>query len=134
MSSIVSAARKYLGTPFVHQGRSGHGLDCVGLLVQVAADLGLEAHDWTAYSLRPRAEQLLGLITTSCDPVEGDSQPGDILIFAMIGPAWPQHAAIRTDRGIIHSYRGGPKCVVEVEFDTHWREKLHSTWRYRWPQ
>tara|TARA_R110000824_G_scaffold279432_2_gene467623 strand:- start:1010 stop:1405 length:396 start_codon:yes stop_codon:yes gene_type:complete len=131
MSNIADTARKYLGVPFVHQGRSAEGLDCVGLLVQVASDLGLEAHDFTAYSLRPKAAKLIALIGESCDRVTGEPKPGDILIFAMIGPSWPQHAAIKTEAGMIHSYRGGPNKVIEVSFDDHWKEKLHSTWRYR---
>jgi cell wall-associated NlpC family hydrolase len=132
MSEIADAARKYIGVPFVHQGRSSEGLDCVGLLVQVAKDLGYEVQDFTAYSLRPRAVQLMELIGNSCDRVDGAPQPGDILVFAMIGPSWPQHAAIKTEPGMIHSFKGGPNKVVEVGFDDHWQSKLHSTWRYRW--
>ncbi len=131
MSQISAAAKKYIGVPFIHQGRSVEGMDCVGLLVQVAEDLGLEAHDFTAYSLRPQAKQLMKLIGKSCDKVEGAPEPGDILVFALLGPNWPQHAAIKTEAGMVHSYRGGPNKVVEVSFDDHWKSKLHSTWRYR---
>ena len=106
-------------------------MDCVGLLVQVAEDLGYEAHDFTAYSLRPQAKELIRLIGKSCDRVKGDPRPGDIMVFAMIGPHWPQHAAIKTKRGMIHAFKGGPNKVLEVSFDDFWQEKLHSVWRYR---
>lgn len=131
MSKIADTAKKYLGVPFIHQGRSPEGMDCVGLLVQVANDLGFEAHDFTAYSLRPQAKQLMKLIGKSCDRVGGVPEPGDILVFALLGPNWPQHAAIKTEAGMIHSFRGGPCKVVEVGFDDFWQERLHSTWRYR---
>tara|TARA_R100000152_G_C6777873_1_gene208044 strand:+ start:2869 stop:3270 length:402 start_codon:yes stop_codon:yes gene_type:complete len=131
MREIADTALAYVGTPFVHQGRSKHGLDCVGLLVQVARDLGFEAHDFTAYSLRPSSAQLMRLIGRSCDRVEGDPEVGDILVFQYIGPGWPQHAAIKTMRGMVHSYRGGPNKVVEVSFDDAWKDRLHSVWRYR---
>ena len=67
MREIADTARNYLGVPFVHQGRSPQGLDCVGLLVQVAEDLGFEAHDFAAYSLRPSSKQLMRLIGKSCN-------------------------------------------------------------------
>ena len=128
---IQDAARRYLGVPFVHQGRSPQGLDCIGLLVQVAQDLKLEAHDFSAYSLRPSSRLLMRLIGKSCDRVE-EAEPGDIMVFAMIGPGWPQHAAIRTDRGMIHAMRGGPDRVIEHGFDDVWKKKLDSVWRFRW--
>lgn len=131
MSRIADTALTYVGTPFVHQGRSTSGLDCVGLLVQVARDLNLVAHDFAAYSLRPSSKQLLSLIGRSCTRVEGDPLVGDILVFEFIGPGWPQHAAIKTERGMVHSYRGGPSKVLEVSFDDYWKERLHSVWRYR---
>tara|TARA_R110000787_G_scaffold42303_8_gene104004 strand:+ start:6391 stop:6792 length:402 start_codon:yes stop_codon:yes gene_type:complete len=131
MSDIANTALKYLGTPFVHQGRSPNGLDCVGLLVQVAKDLEFEAEDFTAYSLRPSSIKLVELLRKSCRRVEGEAQTGDILIFELIGKGWPQHAAIKTVRGMVHSYRGGPNKVIEVSFDDSWRDCLHSVWRYK---
>lgn len=40
---FVDHARKYLGVPWRHQGRSRGGLDCVGLVVLAARDCGLDA-------------------------------------------------------------------------------------------
>jgi cell wall-associated NlpC family hydrolase len=128
---IQEAARRYLGVPFVHQGRTARGLDCVGLLVRVAEDLGFQARDFTAYSLRPSSRLLMRLIADSCDRVDS-AEPGDILVFSMIGPGWPQHAGIKTDKGMIHAMRGGPDKVVEHVLDDMWTRKLDSVWRYRW--
>ena len=35
-ADILAHARGYLGTPWVHQGRSSAGLDCLGLALQYA--------------------------------------------------------------------------------------------------
>lgn len=45
-NAIIQEARTWLGTPFKHQGRlKGQGVDCLGLLVGVAAALRLRGRD-----------------------------------------------------------------------------------------
>jgi hypothetical protein len=41
-ADIVAAAGAYAGVAWKHQGRAGHGLDCLGLLIVAALDAGLE--------------------------------------------------------------------------------------------
>src|SRR5579863_4434009 len=42
-ATIVAKAREYIGTPFVHQGRTkGQAIDCVGLVICTASELGLK--------------------------------------------------------------------------------------------
>lgn len=36
---------KYLGVPYLHQGRSMQGLDCYGLVILIYADLGIKVFD-----------------------------------------------------------------------------------------
>ena len=43
---IVRAARARVGIPFQHMGRSLAGLDCDGVLISVARELGLVAKDF----------------------------------------------------------------------------------------
>ena len=58
---IIAAARKYVGTPWMHQGRVT-SLDCVGLALAVAEDLGLRDRegkpilrvDYMNYARQPR--------------------------------------------------------------------------------
>ncbi len=45
---VVRVARTWLGTPYHHQGRvKGAGVDCAGLSVGVAKELGLSDVDVT---------------------------------------------------------------------------------------
>ena len=58
---IIAAARKYVGTPWMHQGRVT-SLDCVGLALAVAQDLVLRDNagqpilrtDYVNYARQPR--------------------------------------------------------------------------------
>lgn len=58
---IIAAARKYVGTPWMHQGRVT-SLDCVGLALAVAEDLqlrdregnGILRQDYANYARQPR--------------------------------------------------------------------------------
>jgi cell wall-associated NlpC family hydrolase len=98
-SAIVAQARAYLGTPFVHQGRTlGHGVDCVGLPICVARALGLvePAFEITGYPRQPDGRSLLAL----CDQhmrriTRAAMQVGDVLVmrFAVA----PQHVGIVAD-------------------------------------
>jgi cell wall-associated NlpC family hydrolase len=127
--SIVAEARKCLKTRFKHQGRLPCvGLDCVGLLVAVARGLGLEYVDRPAYSKRPDGKVLVETLRSNpclaelSDPTT--AQIGDVIVIEFAGPEWPQHVAILTDRGMIHTYATLRK-VVEHCYDAHWR--AHTT-------
>lgn len=51
---VQYAARDWKGVTYTHQGRSREGIDCAGLLVMVARDLGIPYKDRTDYPRRPR--------------------------------------------------------------------------------
>jgi cell wall-associated NlpC family hydrolase len=55
-SAIVTAARSWLGTPYRHQHRErGVGVDCAGLVIGVARQLGIVPADFdvNGYSRQP---------------------------------------------------------------------------------
>ena len=50
---IVEYARSWIGTRWVHQGRSPSGIDCAGLLVQTAEHFALPHGDMQGYGRAP---------------------------------------------------------------------------------
>lgn len=134
---LVSAAKSYVGVPFVHAGRSRAGLDCVGLVVAAAKDCGLPVDADRPYSsvLVPGAVEA-GLRLT-CDLVGEDTaiRPADVLLFDMMGVR--QHVAMVTsvardtgDLHIVHAYQTVGR-VAEHSLDAHWKSRVHSVWRLK---
>jgi len=133
----VAEARTWLGTPFKHQGcLKGVACDCIGLAKGVGVSLGLVDYDPTTpealtyanYSMMPdskRMREALGKWLVSI-PVP-EATLADILFMA-----WgrePQHVALITDKGIIHSYSGVGK-VVEHSLDERWQRRVTAAYRY----
>lgn len=148
--AIVRAARRYLGVRFRHQGRKTGadippaGLDCLGLLLAVSADLGLTdaagaplaqldecdyGHTPDGSRLRTALEQYLHGI----DPA--NIRPGDIVLLAPDGA--PRHLAIVTQGdfctqntafGMIHAYAQARK-VAEHALDAWWKQRITAAYR-----
>lgn len=119
-ADIVAEARTWLQTPWVHQHRvKGHAVDCVGLVIGVARNLGLvpPEFDVQGYSRLPDGH-LEALCERYMRPVSRSAlQPGDVVVVAVAHD--PQHMGIVTPHlagglGLIHATsvakRGG---VVE---------------------
>lgn len=131
-NDIVSEARKYLNVPWRHQGRNAAGLDCCGLIIRVANDLGLADYDIAAYSRRTTGEQFLhhfldaGMAEV---PVSG-RLPGDVLITE--DRTFPCHCGFVTLRHgyefFLHAYAGKRK-VIEQELDP-WLHKAVTVLRF----
>lgn len=123
---VVVCASKYLGAPYRHQGRCRHtGMDCLGLLVQVAIDLGIKKVPaesvYTRYPTNLSLHQ--NLIDWNLKQVERDSRPGDVLTFWIRSKFRIQHLAIRSFHGIIHT-DANVKEVVEVSFGEFWEKRV----------
>lgn len=76
---------------------------------------------------------LLRYLRENCDEIDvrvARATPGAILLFHFISRAWPQHAALVTDRGILHSY-GDVGRVVEHRLAGDLERALHSGWRFK---
>lgn len=82
-TEIVERARLYLETPFEHQGRLlGVGVDCAGLVIKVAHDLGLSAFDIDGYSDQPDEATFRATLREQMDPILlRELQPGDVITF-----------------------------------------------------
>lgn len=129
---ILAAARAAIGTPFQHQGRAaGKALDCAGLIVHVARDIGAEYVDTAGYSRLPSH----GLLQAALErqpclmPVSiADRQPGDVLLMRFKNE--PQHLAICAGETIIHSYSTVGQ-VCEHRLSDVWVSRIVSVYRFR---
>lgn len=137
--AVIAEARALLGVRFAHQGRHpAYGLDCLGLLLIVAARTGLLPADSGAeavradYSSRPDGAYLMGRLDHWLVRQER-ARPGDVLLLDIHGE--PQHLALATDYptpgalGMIHAYAPARK-VVEHRYDATWQQATRAI--YGW--
>jgi cell wall-associated NlpC family hydrolase len=124
---IVYVARLWIGVRYKHQGRSLAGIDCAGLIIKVAHHFGVSDHDETTYPRRPNAASMIASLESHAKKVKREPLPGDIMLLSFEG--FTQHLAIRSDRGMIHSYALARK-VVEHPIDDVWRSRLVMVYEY----
>lgn len=114
--SIVPAALSWLGTPYAYAGFSSAGIDCSGLAYRV---LGTAAG---AFGPFPRSSPEYALFG---DEVQGEPQPGDILLFSLEGSIYHVGIALSAGR-FIHSASEGARTGVIITNlgEGHWRARL----------
>jgi cell wall-associated NlpC family hydrolase len=131
---IVATARECIGTPYVHQGRvKGVGIDCAGLIIVVARELGLVAPDFDidGYGRRSEGVEMLELFREFCgEGFHAGQFAGDILMFQK--GDW-RHCGILAVRDcrltVIHTH-GAARACVEHEIDDYWRSLYLTTFRF----
>lgn len=132
---ILRVARSYLGCRWKHQGRSRWALDCAGLIILVAHELGLFDCTTRVYpraadgvTLRACCEEFLEAL-----PGVADVQPGDVLSFDD-GGRYPCHLAIVGDGAapcsLIHATPQARR-VVEQRADETWLARVRAAYRFR---
>lgn len=126
----MEAARAFLGVPFMHQGRTVHGLDCAGLVWMAERACGRYPRDVKGYSRHPWKDGLRKAVEDHFGPpVDRDPQPGDVLLMRHTCQE-PEHMGIvglhpNGGLSLIHSYAGNSaKRVVEVRLCDDWRSKI----------
>lgn len=125
---LIKAAREYISTPFVHQGRlKGVGIDCAGMMVLPARSVGIFIEDVLAYSRMPHGV-LKPLIEKYCIRVS-NPLPADIYLLTYVH-GQPQHLAWVTDKGMLHACAKS-KRVVEHSFDARWQKRLAGCYRLK---
>lgn len=135
-ADVLAEARRWLETPFQHQGRLlGVAVDCAGVVTETARALGLPTCDVCDYSRQPDGSTLKALCDAHMDPVaSGGVQVGDVLLMRLARD--PQHlaivAAVEGERptALIHAYQEVGK-VVEHSLDGRWRRRIVRTYRMR---
>lgn len=135
-AEIVRLARATLGTPYQHQGRvDGLALDCAGVPVHVAKQLGLPLTRYTRYGRLPIPAEMRAALDEHLQRVPtADMRPGDVAWIRFSDQ--PQHLAIVGDYplgglSLIHADNGrGLHRVVEHRMDDVWRRRIVAVWRY----
>lgn len=128
---VVAAAREwadyrwslngkdYVGVRWRHEGRNKHGVDCCGLVICIAWQLGLSTYDIRGYGREPQAGFVRHFIEAGCIPIPRDEAcAGDIGLFR--SDKWPFHSGILAERAdgvrtLIHSHLPN-KRVIEQPF------------------
>lgn len=104
-AAVTAEFRGWLGVPWVHQGRTRHGIDCAGLIVCALGNLGLlppAFPDPIAYTREPQPD-LARLVERFCCWTE-TAQEG-CLVLLRWAPSQPaSHLAYCTGRNIVHAY------------------------------
>ena len=121
---VVLEARKWLGVPWRHQGRSITGVDCIGLIIMVGTALNVPHEDKTGYAHQPQDRTFLNHLRKFLTPVSyTDTRPGTVGVFKQ--SHFPCHVGIFSEKnGICHliNSRVDRGTVVEEhyipDFDT----------------
>lgn len=128
-TDIVEEARKWLGTPYHHQGRVlGHGVDCYGVIEMVGRTLGVPIPQGITYSRIPNEEELIGYMDGYAQRIPLESAAmGDIIILPFKFKM--RHMAILTDKGMLHAYEPEGR-VIEHAVDAKWRRLFRRAYQY----
>ena len=138
---VVREARRWIGTPYVHQGSCiGIGTDCLGLIRGIwRALIGSEpepvpfyTHDWSEPS---QDEVLLSAAARWLIPKPISSAAvGDVLVFRMVGHRVAKHLGIASKNGVgqtfIHAYSN--HSVLESSLTRPWERRIAG--RFEFPQ
>lgn len=117
-ASVCAAARSYIDTPWLGQGRSRMGIDCCGVPVMAFRDAGFTVEegrvDYTA--LDPK--RMLATLLKHCRQLDANEKPqaADIIVYGL-----PQlgHVAILVDGkyGLNAVHSPQYQRVIEARFD-----------------
>jgi len=138
---IVTEARGWIGTPYVHQSSAkGAGTDCLGLLRGVWRALhGPEPERVPAYTAdwaEPGGHEILLGAARRWLSAKAVSQcaPGDVLLFRMRDGSIAKHLGIAALTGphssFIHAYTG--HGVVESHLSDPWARRIVA--RFEFPE
>lgn len=130
---IVSFTRISLGVKWKHQGRDTQvGIDCAGLVVLVARELGLSTYDATNYQRNARDGAFVRHFADNMrkKPVF-DRKEGDVLLFR--DKLFSCHSGILTRKNgtehFVHAYAKYKK-VVEEPLTDEWLSKVSHCFEF----
>lgn len=130
---FVQQARLLIGTPWLHQGRTALGVDCIGLIDLTARHCGI---DLFAAAGCPRVRrygrkadrQLYDLVAKHYRSASA-AVAGSVALFRFPGEDYPRHFGIITGDGtMIHAEAKTRRCVIEHGYRAHWVTQTDSIW------
>ncbi|MEE4186849.1 MAG: peptidase [Roseobacter sp.] len=139
--AVVAEARRWIGTPYVHQSSAyGAGTDCLGLLRGIWRTLyGTEPEPVPAYTLdwsEPQGEERLwaAALRHLTPKALDDESLGDVLLFRMRQGAVAKHLGIASEVGtqarFVHAY--SKYGVLESALSQPWRRRVVA--RFEFPE
>ena len=140
MTGAVEVARRWIGTPYMHQmSVLGAGTDCLGLIRGVWREVEgrepLEVPPYTPDWSEPhRAEVLFDAARTLMTEVAHTSgwAHGQVLLFRMRDGSVAKHLGVlacdRTNPTFIHAYSG--HGVVESVLSSPWRRRVAARFTF----
>jgi NlpC/P60 family putative phage cell wall peptidase len=123
---IVAEARSWIGTPYHHQARAkGVGVDCAGLVIGIARELGMVAPDFdiSGYARRPDGWSFLSWSDQHMRRIpRAQMGPGSCVVVRF--DQHPQHIGIVGDYvhgglSIIHAIQGRGVVETRLMLDKH---------------
>lgn len=140
MTADVDEARRWLGTPYVHQGSVlGAGCDCLGLIRGLwRARYGHEPQTIPAYTpdwSEPQGDEYLWASAKQhFEDVTGAAHaPGQILLFRMRDGSVAKHLGLMAITGarptFIHAYTG--HGVVESPLSAPWARRIVAQFQFK---
>jgi cell wall-associated NlpC family hydrolase len=126
-AAVIAQARSWVGTRFLHQGRSRHGADCLGSIAAMMAELG----SMTPLTYLPlnyaRDPGPLLLQTLEALTHTIALQPAAFLLIQFPFAKYPSHGAIYTGENMIHCYASVGR-MVEHGYRDPWAKRTVSIW------
>ena len=143
MMPVVTAARGWIGTPYLHQASlKGAGCDCLGLVRGVWREIHgtepVEVPPYTADWNEPQGDEALWRAASGLLRARKRGEPtraGDLLLFRMRAGAVAKHLGLAGEVGqrptFIHSYaRHG---VVESPLTPPWAARIVARFDFDLP-
>jgi len=137
-AEVVECARSYMGTPYRDWGRQkGKGVDCIGLPILIAHELGLFTGDFFAYQPTPRARRAEDVADANMERVlweKGSERaytyPGAVALFWYSNRREPTHFAVLAEHPadctiptMIHAHSSVGR-VTEQSINDFWARRL----------
>jgi len=125
--AVIDQARAWVGVPFLHQGRTRNGADCLGFIAACLNELGSDIflrYLPTNYARAPQSLLIDGMMHLTR---QIDLEPAALMLIQFPLQAHPAHAAIYTGESMIHTDQMIGR-VVEHSYGGQWVARTKSIW------